>query len=210
MAQRGIDVSYETIRMWTRKFGRLFAHNLRNSRAAPSARWHLDEMAVRIGGRRMYLWRAVDDEGEVLDMLVQKRRNRAAAFKLLRKLLKNQGIHPETIVTDGSASYPAAAGELGCKDRHRAGGLRDNNRAENSHISIRRERTQTAAVQIARLSPEISCYSCRHLQHIQRPTPSDQPLHTSPSEGQRDGNLGGGDGVRVTMADAGPFTAYPR
>ena len=99
--------------MWTRKFGRLFAHNLRNSRAAPSARWHLDEMVVRIGGKRMNLWRAVDDEGEVLDMLVQKRRNRAAAFKLLRKLLKNQGVHPEAIVTDGLASYPAAASELG-------------------------------------------------------------------------------------------------
>ena len=86
----------------------------------------------------MYLWRAVDDEGEVLDVLVQKRRNKAAALKLLRKLLKNQGVRPEAIVTDGLASYPAAASELGCKDRHRAGRLRDNNRAENSHLSIRR------------------------------------------------------------------------
>ena len=89
MAQRGIDVSYETIRRWTQKFGRLFAHNLQKSRAAPSARWHLDEMVVRMDGERMFLWRAVDDEGEVLDVLVQKRRNMAAAFKLLRKLLKN-------------------------------------------------------------------------------------------------------------------------
>ena len=143
MAQRGIEVSYETIRMWTQKFGRLFAHNLRKSRPAPSARWHLDEMVVRIRGERMFLWRAVDDEGEVLDMLVQKRRNKAAALRLLRKLLKNQGVHPETIVTDGLASYPAAARELACKDRHRAGRLRDNNRAENSHLSIRRrERKQ--------------------------------------------------------------------
>ena len=143
MAQRGIDLSYETIRMWTRKFGRLFARNLRTSRPASSARWHLDEMVVRIGGERMYLWRAADDEGEVLDMLVQKRRNVAAALRLLRKLFKNQGIHPETIVTDGLASYPAAARELGCKDRHRAGRLRDNNRAKYSHLSIRRrERKQ--------------------------------------------------------------------
>ena len=142
MAQRGIDLSHETIRMWTRKFGRLFAHNLRNSRPAPSARWHLDEMVVRIGGKRMYLWRAVDDEGEVLDMLVQKRRNMAAALKLLRKLLKNQGVHPEAIVTDGLASYPAAVRELGCKDRHRSGRLRDNNRAENSHLPIRRRERQ--------------------------------------------------------------------
>ena len=143
MAQRGIDVSFETIRMWTRKFGRLFAHNLRRSRATPSARWHLDEMVVRIRGVRMFLWRAVDDEGEVLDMLVQKRRSMAAALRLLRKLLRNQGIHPETIITDGLASYPAAARELRCTDRHRAGRLRDNNRAENSHLSIRRrERKQ--------------------------------------------------------------------
>ena len=72
--------------MWTRKFGQLFAHNLRKSRLAPSARWHLDEMVVRIGGKRMFLWRAVDDEGEVLDMLVQKRRNKAAALKLFHHL----------------------------------------------------------------------------------------------------------------------------
>ena len=90
----------------------------------------------------MYLWRAVDDEGEVLDMLVQKRWNMAAALKLLRKLLKNQGIHPEAIVTDGLASYPAAVRELGCKDRHRAGRLRDNNRAENAHLSLRRRERQ--------------------------------------------------------------------
>lgn len=100
LAQRGVEVSYETIRCWTLKFGRLFAHNLRRHRPTPTGRWHLDEMVVKIGGRRMFLWRAVDDEGEVLDMLVQERRNKAAALKLLRKLLKNQGIHPETITTD--------------------------------------------------------------------------------------------------------------
>jgi putative transposase len=91
----------------------------------------------------LLLWRAVDHEGEVLDVLVQKRRNKAAALKLLRKLLKNQGIHPETVVTDGLASYPAAMRDLGCKDRHRPGRLRDNNRVENSHLVIRRrERKQ--------------------------------------------------------------------
>jgi len=143
LAQRGIEVSYETIRCWTLKFGRLFAQNLRRSRPTPTGRWHLDEMVVKIRGRRMYLWRAVDDEGEVLDVLVQKRRNKTAALKLLRKLLKTQGIHPETIVTDGLASYRAALRELGCKDRHRPGRLRDNNRVENSHLVIRRrERKQ--------------------------------------------------------------------
>jgi len=91
----------------------------------------------------MHLRRAVDDEGKVLDMLVHKRRNKQAALRLLRKLLKHQDIHPQTIVTDGLLSYGAAVGELGCSDRHRPGRLRDNNRAENSHLPIlRRARKQ--------------------------------------------------------------------
>tara|TARA_R110000823_G_scaffold271142_1_gene390590 strand:- start:51 stop:380 length:330 start_codon:yes stop_codon:yes gene_type:complete len=73
LAQRGIEVSYETIRRCTRKFGHVFAQNLRQSRPKSTGRWHLNEMAVKIGGKRMWIWRAVDDEGEVLDMLVQKR-----------------------------------------------------------------------------------------------------------------------------------------
>jgi transposase-like protein len=143
LAQRGIEVSREAVRCWVIKFGPLIAANLRRRRLPPTGRWHLDEMVVKISGQRMYLWRAVDDEGEVLDVLVQKRRNKAAALKLLRRLLKNQGIHPEVIVTDGLASYPAAMGILGCKDRHHPGRLRDNNRVENSHLVIRRrERKQ--------------------------------------------------------------------
>lgn len=143
MAERGIDVSYETIRSWTRKFGRMFARNLRLSRPAATSRWHLDEMVVKIGGQKMFLWRAVDDEGEVLDMLVQKRRDKLAALRLLKKLLRRQGVRPVTIVTDGLASYRAAFSELGCAGRHRPGRLRDNNRAESSHRPIRRrERKQ--------------------------------------------------------------------
>ena len=143
LAQRGIEVSREAVRCWVIKFGPLIAANLRRRRLPPTGRWHLDEMVVKISGKRMYLWRAVDDEGEVLDVLVQKRRNKAAALKLLRRLLKNQGIHPEVIVTDGLASYPAAMRILGCKDRHHPGRLRDNNRVENSHLVIRRrERKQ--------------------------------------------------------------------
>jgi len=143
LAQRGIEVSRETVRCWVIKFGPLIAANLRRRRLPPTGRWHLDEMVVKISGQRMYLWRAVDDEGEVLDVLVQKRRNKVAALKLLRRLLKNQGIHPEVIVTDGLASYPAAMRMLGCKDRHHPGRLRDNNRVENSHLVIRRrERKQ--------------------------------------------------------------------
>ena len=140
LSQRGIEVSREAVRCWVMKFGPLIAANLRRRRSPPSGRWHLDEMVVKIGGRRMYLWRAVDGEGEVLDVLVQKRRNKHAALKLPRKLLKNQGIHPATITTDKLASYRAAARELG---RHRPGGMRENNRAENTHLAIRRrERKQ--------------------------------------------------------------------
>jgi transposase-like protein len=143
LAQRGIEVSREAVRCWVIKFGSLTAANLRRRRPPPTGRWHLDEMVVRIGGRRFDLWRTVDDEGEVLDVLVQKRRNKHAALKLLRRLLKNQGIHPETITTDKLASYRAAARDLGLSGRHRPGGMRENNRAENSHLAIRRrERKQ--------------------------------------------------------------------
>lgn len=143
MAERGIVVSREAIRCWVIKFGPLIAANLRRRRPSPTGRWHLDEVIVKIGGRRMYLWRAVDDEGEVLDVLVQKRRSKHAALKLLRRLLRNTGIHPETIVTDKLASYRAALKVLKSQDRHQPGGMRENNRAENSHLVIRqRERKQ--------------------------------------------------------------------
>src|SRR5258708_15745507 len=94
----------------------------------------MDEMVVRIGGQRMFPWRAVDDEGEVLDMLVQKRRNKLAAARLLRKLLKHLGARPEAIVMDKLASYGAAAKELGLSDRHKPTGLPDNNPAANLHL----------------------------------------------------------------------------
>ncbi|CAO3360847.1 Mobile element protein [Azospirillum melinis] len=94
LAERGIEVSYETVRRWVVKFGPAIAGNLRRLRPKPSPRWHLDEMVVRIGGQLMYSWRAVDDEGEVLEVLVQRRRNQAAALKLMRKLLKKHGFNP--------------------------------------------------------------------------------------------------------------------
>ena len=87
LAARGIDLTYETVRCWVNKFGPAIAANIRR-RKRPDCIWHLDEMVVRIDGKRMFMWRAVDSEGEVLDVLVQKRRNKAAVLKLLRKLLK--------------------------------------------------------------------------------------------------------------------------
>jgi putative transposase len=138
LAERGIDVTYETVRCWADKFGRAIAANIRRSRPRPGSIWHLDEMVVRIHGKRMFMWRAVDDEGEVLDVLVQKRRNKHAALRLLRKLLKQQGYVPDRFVTDGLLSYGAALETIGCRSRHRPGRLRENNRAENSHLSVRR------------------------------------------------------------------------
>jgi len=137
LAERGLDVSYETVRRWVLKFGPAFARNLRRLRPRPTDIWHLDEMVVSIQGRRMYLWRAVDSEGEILDILVQPRRDKASALNLLRKLLKKQGFAPNTLVTDKLGSYGAARRELGLSAGHEQG-LRKNNRAENSHQVVRR------------------------------------------------------------------------
>jgi len=117
LAKRGLDVFYETVRRWVGKFGPTIARNLRQVRCKPSSRWHLDEMVVRINGRRMYLWRAVDDEGEVLEVLIQRRRNKAAAGKLIRKLLRKQGFAPTCVTTDKLRSYGAAFQEIGLSDR---------------------------------------------------------------------------------------------
>ena len=108
LMERGLDVSYETVRRWVAKFGPIFARNLRRLRPRPADTWHLDKMVVSIGGRRMYLWRAVDSEGEVIDLLVQPRRDARAALKLMRKLLKKHGYAPRVIVTDKLRSYGAA------------------------------------------------------------------------------------------------------
>jgi len=137
LAERGLEVSYETVRRWVLKFGATVAQRLRRRRPRPSDRWHLDEMVVRIAGRRMYLWRAVDHEGEILDMLVQRRRDQRAALKLMRKLLRKQGFAPRLIVTDKLRSYGAAFRELHLTCRHDQR-LHKNNRAENSHQVVRR------------------------------------------------------------------------
>nr|WP_282452812.1 DDE-type integrase/transposase/recombinase [Brevundimonas pishanensis] len=114
---------------------------MKKRKVSPTDRWHLDEMVCKIGGRRMYLWRAVDDQGEVLDVMVQRRRDTEAVLKLLKRLLRNQPVEPESITTDGLASYGAALHQLELRCLHRHGRLRDNNRVENSHLPIpRRER----------------------------------------------------------------------
>ena len=137
LAEQGLEISYETVRRWVLKFGPAFARNLRRPRPKPSSTWHLDERVVSIQAQRVYLWRAVDSEGEILDILVQPKRNKAAAFKLMRKLLKKQGFPPSVLVTDKLPSYGAAKRELGLAAHHEQG-LSKNNRAENSHQVVRR------------------------------------------------------------------------
>jgi putative transposase len=140
LAERGIDVSYETVRRWALKFGTIVARKLRRSRPRPDGQWHLDEVFASINGKQLYIWRAVDSEGEVLDILVQPRRDRKAALKLMRKLLKKQAVTPATIVTDKLRSYASALRDLGLTRRHDTGRWK-NNRAENSHQPLRqRER----------------------------------------------------------------------
>ena len=137
MIERGVDVSYETIRRWVYKFGSTYAKRIKSKSENPSPVWHLDEVYTKIDGKMVYLWRAVDNEGTVLDIVVQRRRNTKAATRLLRKLLKNQGIKPTKIVTDRLGSYGAALKLLGLKQLQDLGG-RKNNRAECSHVPIRR------------------------------------------------------------------------
>ena len=139
LAERGILLSYETVRRWVNHFGPKIAADLRRRRSKPHTIWHLDEVYLKIDGRLVYLWRAVDAEGEVLDVLVQTRRNKRAALKLMRKLLRKYGFVPDKLVTDDLRSYGAAASDLGLAKRHERGRWR-NNRAENSHQPTRRRK----------------------------------------------------------------------
>src|SRR5215203_1292145 len=137
LAARGIAVSHETVRQWARKFGQAFANQIRRRLPAPGDKWHLDEVVISIAGRKHWLWRHVDQHGNKLDILVQSRRNIKAAKRLLRKLLKKQGITPRVMITDELASYGAAKREIMPGVEHwQHKGL--NNRAENSHQPTRR------------------------------------------------------------------------
>jgi putative transposase len=141
LAARGIVVSHETVRRWALKFGQAFANRIRRRLPQAGDKWHLDEVAVKIAGVKHWLWRAVDQAGMVLDVLVQRRRDKRAAKRLLRKLLKRQCRAPRVMVTDKLPSYGAAKGEVMPSVEHRRHrGL--NNRAENSHQPTRRRERQ--------------------------------------------------------------------
>ncbi len=114
LAERGIAISYETVRRWVNHFGPIIAAELRKRRPKPHSIWHLDEVYLKIDGRMVYLWRAVGTEGEVLDVLVQSKRNKQAALKLMRKLLRKYAVAPERLVTDDLRSYRAATLDPTC------------------------------------------------------------------------------------------------
>jgi putative transposase len=140
MLVRGVVVSYETVRRWCDKFGQAYANQLRRRRPHPGDKWHLDEVFVKINGITHYLWRAVDQHGNVLDVLVQSRRNAKAAKRFFRKLLTGLRYVPRVLVTDKLASYGVAHRELMASVTHRQSKYL-NNRAENPHQRTRqRER----------------------------------------------------------------------
>jgi putative transposase len=139
--ERGIDICHETVRHWWNRFGPLFAADILRQRVSRMRgfrqwQWHLDEMYVKLNGEIVYLWRAVDHEGEILESYVTKTRDKAAALRFMKKALRRHG-SPETITTDGLRSYKAAMTELGCADKQEIGRWA-NNRVENSHLPFRR------------------------------------------------------------------------
>ena len=171
LAERGIAISYETIRRWVNHFGPIIATELRKRRPRPHSIWHLDEVYLRIDGRMVYLWRAVDAEGEVLDVLVQSKRNKHAALKLMRKLLRKYAVVPDRLVTDDLRSYRAATLDLGIDHLHDRGRWK-NNRAENSHQPTRRRERKMQRFKSAGSAQKVPLNPRRRLQRIQRPTPS--------------------------------------
>ncbi len=164
--ERGIDVSYETVRAWWNRFGPMFASEIRKKRSASIQgmkqwRWHLDEVFVRINGDTYYLWRAVDHEGEVLEAYVSKKRDRKAALRFLKRAMKRYG-RPDVVITDRLRSYRAAMKEIGNETRQMTGRWL-NNRAENSHQPFRRrERAMAKFRSVNSLQKFASIHSSVH------------------------------------------------
>ena len=155
LAQRGVTVTYETIRQWCQRFGPVYARQLRRRRGRMGDTWHLDEVFVTIQGRQQYLWRAVDEDGDVLDILVQSHRNRRAAVRFFRKLLKTQGRIPRRLITDQLRSYAAACRTVMPSVVHVTDQYA-NNRAEVSHQPMRQRERQmrrfTSAAHVQRFA----------------------------------------------------------
>lgn len=162
LAERGIDISHETVRFWWNRFGPMFAAEIRKKRVAhmrgyPQWRWHLDEVFVKVNGKLCCLWRAVDHEGEVLESVVTAKRDKAAAVNLLKRIMKKYG-RPRKIVTDGLRAYPAAMREVGNADRQEVGrrGIVNLRVAGSKEGDFSQRRGQAAApvLEISRQTPK--------------------------------------------------------
>jgi putative transposase len=164
--ERGIDICHETVRHWWNRFGPLFAADIRRQRVSRMRgfrhwKWHLDEMYVKLNGEMVYLWRAVDHEGEVLESYVTRTRDKAAALRFTKKAMRRHG-SPEAITTDGLRSYKAAMTELGCEEKQEVGRWA-NNRVENSHLPFRqRERAMTRFRRMKTLQKIASVHASMH------------------------------------------------
>jgi putative transposase len=166
VAARGIVVSYESIREWGLRFGRIFANMLKRRRPQPGDKWYIDEVFIRIRGKQHYLWRAVDQHGNVLDILVQSRRNATAAKRFFHKLLKGLRYIPRVIVTDKLKSYAAAKREILQSVEHRQSRYL-NNRAEVSHQPTRRRERQMKRFKSARHAQRFLSSHSRIHNHFQ-------------------------------------------
>ena len=188
--ERGIDICHETVRMWWNRFGPLFAGDIRRQRVSRMRgfrhwRWHLDEMYVKLNGEMVYLWRAVDQEGEIFGSYITKTRDKDAALSFMKKALKRHG-SPEAITTDGLRSYRAAMNELGNADKQEVGRWA-NNRVENSHLPFRRrERAMLRFRQMKSLQKFASVHANVH-NHFQPGTP---PRRSTDLQGTPLGRIG--------------------
>jgi putative transposase len=198
LAERALDLSYETVRRWVLKFGAAFARNLRRLRPRPSTPWRLDEMAMVIGGKRLWLWRAVDSEGEILDILVQPRRDRAAALRLMRKLLRKHGYAPDVLVTESpgllrlrkasawNESAPPAEPAQQQQGRELAPG------GSTTRRKMQRFKSPASAQRF------LSAHAAVH-KHLQRPRSPDLPPNAPPVQSGGCGAVGEGHGGCISQ-----------
>src|SRR3954462_3332272 len=203
LAARGIVVSHETVRQWALKFGQAFANQIQRRLPCVGDKWHLDEGVIKIAGVKHWLWRAVEQTGMVLDVLVQSRRDKQAAKRLLRKLLKKQMRPPRVVITDKLASYAAAKKEIMPRVEHRQHkGL--NNRAENSHQSTRRrERRMKRFKSAGQAQQFLSAHAQINNLFFPPRSPPSRPIPSRPDLGPPD--LGGGhrlcpDGIAIGLS----------
>ncbi len=166
LAARGVVVSYESIREWGLRFGRQFANELKRRRPRPGDKWHMDGVFIRVGGKQHYLWRAIDQDGHVLDILVQSRRNTKAVKRFFRKLLRGLQYVPRMIVTDKLKSYAAAKRTILPHVEHRQSKYL-NNRAEVSHQPTRRRERQMQRFKSARHAQQFLSTHARIHNHFQ-------------------------------------------